>query len=116
MTVDRTIRDKKVSKLRVSKKGETSANKERKPVIYQTREEIREYNHDQQNIPQKKEGEGIDYMKVITLKTNVDHKKFGDGQVTMIDSKNKRVSVRFKTGEKTFVFPEAFENGFLNIV
>lgn len=48
--------------------------------------------------------------------TVVTHKKFGVGHVTKIDKKAKYVFVSFNEGgEKKFLFPGAFTNGFLSL-
>lgn len=41
------------------------------------------------------------------------HKTFGEGIVTKLDKAQKHIRVKFAIGEKTFVFPDAFKNGFL---
>lgn len=109
-------RDKKEPEARTNKKAKTPIKKEKEPVVYEIGEEIKEYNYGQKKEPQSKGDKEIDYMKVITPETTVGHKKFGDGQIIMIDQKNNRISVRFKIGEKLFIFPEAFEKGFLDII
>ncbi len=45
----------------------------------------------------------------------VTHKKFGDGVITWIDGAQKYLRVKFPVGEKSFVFPNAFLAGFLEI-
>ena len=45
--------------------------------------------------------------------TFVSHKKFGEGKVLKIDKAKKHITVKFNEGEKKFVFPDAFVNGFL---
>ena len=45
----------------------------------------------------------------------VTHKTFGKGTVTMLDKAQKHIRVRFNVGEKMFIFPDAFKNGFLKI-
>ena len=49
------------------------------------------------------------------IKKNVQviHKTFGVGTVTKLDKAQKHVRVKFKAGEKTFIFPDAFIKGFL---
>ena len=37
----------------------------------------------------------------------------GTGEVTWIDKAGKHIRVEFSAGEKTFIFPEAFKQGFL---
>lgn len=44
---------------------------------------------------------------------SVFHKKFGEGMVLKIDKAKKYITVKFNEGEKKFVFPDAFVNGFL---
>lgn len=41
------------------------------------------------------------------------HAKFGAGTVARIDMLKKYIHIRFDSGEKTFIFPDAFKNGFL---
>lgn len=43
------------------------------------------------------------------------HQKFGQGKITDIDKARKYVQVAFNSGEKTFVMPMCFEQGFLII-
>ena len=43
------------------------------------------------------------------------HKKFGEGKIIRIDKAQKYIKVDFGQGEKTFVFPSAFEMGFLEL-
>lgn len=43
------------------------------------------------------------------------HKSFGDGTVTKIDKAQKHIRVKFAAGEKTFIFPDAFKQGFLKM-
>ncbi|MFA5629177.1 MAG: DEAD/DEAH box helicase family protein [Dehalococcoidales bacterium] len=45
----------------------------------------------------------------------VKHKSFGDGTVTRIDKAAKHIRVKFNVGEKTFVFPDAFKQGYLSL-
>ena len=44
------------------------------------------------------------------------HKKFGEGKIVRIDKAQKYIKVDFGQGEKTFVFPSAFEMGFLELI
>ena len=41
------------------------------------------------------------------------HKKFGDGAITWIGADKKYMRVKFRSGEKQFIFPDAFVLGFL---
>lgn len=43
------------------------------------------------------------------------HKAFGEGAVTKIDKAQKHIRVTFGIGEKTFIFPDAFKQGFLKM-
>lgn len=51
----------------------------------------------------------------VTVGTAVFHKKFGEGKVSNIDKAKKYIRVVFAVGEKMFVFPSCFEEGFLAI-
>ena len=41
------------------------------------------------------------------------HKSFGEGTVTKLDKAQKHIRVKFAVGENTFIFPDAFKQGFL---
>lgn len=41
------------------------------------------------------------------------HGKFGPGKVTKIDKPGKHIHVKFALGKKNFIFPDAFDMGFL---
>lgn len=43
------------------------------------------------------------------------HKAFGEGTITKIDKAQKHIRVKFKVGEKTFLFTDAFIKGFLKM-
>ena len=43
------------------------------------------------------------------------HNTFGNGTVTKIDKSKKYIRVTFGIGEKTFIFPDAFKQGFLKM-
>ena len=45
----------------------------------------------------------------------VKHKLFGEGTVTKMDKAEKHIRVRFSVGEKTFIYPDAFHNGYLSV-
>ena len=45
----------------------------------------------------------------------VKHKSFGDGTVTKLDKAGKHIRVKFAAGEKTFIFPDVFMQGFLKL-
>ena len=43
------------------------------------------------------------------------HSKFGEGSVIKIDKLQKFIHVKFAEGDKKFIFPDAFKNGFLKV-
>lgn len=51
----------------------------------------------------------------IIVGSIVSHKIFGDGTITSIDEDNGRIWVEFKSGNKMFHYPDAFEQGYLII-
>lgn len=51
----------------------------------------------------------------VEVGTAVTHKAFGAGTVTWIDKAQKHIRVTFSAGEKTFIFPDAFKQGFLKL-
>ena len=51
----------------------------------------------------------------VEVGSAVTHKAFGVGTVTWIDKAQKHIRVTFSAGEKTFIFPDAFKQGFLKI-
>lgn len=52
-------------------------------------------------------------LNKLTIGSTVVHKKFGKGIVVKINKNDKFIYVRFTVGEKKFIFPDAFEMGFL---
>ena len=56
----------------------------------------------------------LDLSGVVAGATVI-HKKFGEGKIVRIDKAQKYIKVDFGQGEKTFVFPSAFEMGFLEL-
>ena len=56
----------------------------------------------------------LDLSGVVAGATVI-HKKFGEGKIIRIDKAQKYIKVDFGQGEKTFVFPSAFEMGFLEL-
>ena len=51
----------------------------------------------------------------ITVGTKVGHPVFGEGEVTSIDEIRGYIYVSFRSGNKMFHYPDAFEQGFLNL-
>lgn len=63
---------------------------------------------------EKPEVEEID-LSGVNIGIAVTHKAFGAGTVTWIDKAQKHIRVTFNVGEKTFIFPDAFKQGFLKL-
>lgn len=63
---------------------------------------------------QKPKEEELD-LSAVEIGTAVTHKSFGAGTVTWIDKAQKHIRVTFSAGEKTFIFPDAFKQGFLKL-
>lgn len=57
---------------------------------------------------------GMDLSRV-SEGTAVCHKMFGAGKITGMDKAKKHIHVEFESGEKNFIFPDAFIKGFLKI-
>lgn len=55
-------------------------------------------------------------LSSVNIGTKVLHKKFGEGTITNIDKARKYIRIAFSVGEKTFVMPSCFEEGFLHII
>jgi molybdopterin-guanine dinucleotide biosynthesis protein len=51
----------------------------------------------------------------INVGTKVSHPIFGIGEITMLDENAGRIHVSFRSGDKMFNYPDAFEQGFLNL-
>lgn len=68
--------------------------------------------------PEKHEKPQIDWEHVLAdvgVGTVVKHKLFGEGTISKMDKAKKYIHVKFKKGEKQFVFPDAFIGGFLSL-
>ena len=63
---------------------------------------------------QEPKAEELD-LSAVEIGTAVTHKTFGAGAITWIDKAQKHVRVTFSAGEKTFIFPDAFKQGFLKL-
>lgn len=66
----------------------------------------------------KQEEPQIDWENILAdvgVGTVVKHKMFGDGTVIKMYDKKKYINVKFQKGEKRFIFPDAFVNGFLTL-
>lgn len=65
--------------------------------------------------PEKPKINWSEILKDVGEGTKVNHKqKFGEGVVIAL-TKNKYLKVKFAEGEKMFIFPDAFVNGFLSL-
>jgi hypothetical protein len=52
----------------------------------------------------------------VEVGTVVIHKTFGEGTITWIQQSKKYIYVKFAgKGDKTFVYPDAFKQGFLTV-
>lgn len=66
----------------------------------------------QQTTAEKsKEPENETDLRDIKIGTTVKHKLFGEGVVAKLNDKH--IYVEFKAGQKNFIFPDAFKQGFL---
>lgn len=68
--------------------------------------------------PEKQEKPQIDWAHILAdvgVGTTVKHKLFGEGTISKMDKAKKYIHVKFKKGEKQFVFPDAFIGGFLSL-
>ena len=54
-------------------------------------------------------------LKTVDVDSIVLHKKFGKGKVVKFNKNEKYIYVKFYEGEKKFIFPDAFLNGFLEL-
>lgn len=68
--------------------------------------------------PEKQEKPQIDWEHILAdvgVGTTVKHKLFGEGTISKMDKAKKYIHVKFKKGEKQFVFPDSFIGGFLSL-
>lgn len=66
----------------------------------------------------KQEKAQIDWEHILAdvgVGTTVKHKLFGEGTISKMDKAKKYIHVKFKKGEKQFVFPDAFIGEFLSL-
>jgi hypothetical protein len=63
----------------------------------------------------KKNKEENTDLSSLEIGVTVFHKTFGDGTVSWIDKAKKYIRVTFTVGEKTFIFPDAFKQGYLKL-
>ncbi|MGI6337327.1 MAG: DEAD/DEAH box helicase family protein [Eubacteriales bacterium] len=67
------------------------------------------------SAPKKEEPEAELDLSGVAEGAKVQHKSFGEGTITWIDKAKNHIRVQFKDGEKVFVFPDAFEQGWLKL-
>ena len=68
--------------------------------------------------PEKQEKQQIDWEHILAdvgVGTTVKHKLFGEGTISKMDKAKKYIRIKFKNGEKQFIFPDAFIGGFLSV-
>ena len=68
--------------------------------------------------PEKQQKPQIDWEHILAdvgTGTIVKHKMFGEGTVVWMDKAKKYIRIKFKNGEKQFIFPDAFIGGFLSL-
>ena len=63
----------------------------------------------------KEDGDLKKQFEKLAVDSTVVHKKFGKGTVVKINKNEKFIYVRFTLGEKKFIFPDAFQMGFLEV-
>lgn len=66
----------------------------------------------------KQEKPQIDWEHILAdvgTGTTVTHKLFGGGTISKMDKAKKYIHVKFKNGEKQFIFPDSFISGFLSV-
>ena len=54
-------------------------------------------------------------VPVVNTGDKVYHKTFGEGTISFMDKAQKKLRVKFSVGEKLFVYPDAFVNGYLTV-
>lgn len=65
---------------------------------------------------QQEQGKPQMDLSAVNIGTKVLHKKFGEGTITNIDKARRYIRIAFSVGEKTFVMPSCFEEGFLKMI
>lgn len=63
--------------------------------------------------PVKHDDDSVPPPPPIFIGMIVSHKKYGEGTIVKFDHENNHLTVAFAEGEKIFLFPDCFENGFL---
>ncbi|MGN0653578.1 MAG: GIY-YIG nuclease family protein [Oscillospiraceae bacterium] len=51
----------------------------------------------------------------VKVGNNVRHKVFGIGTISFMDKAQKKIRVKFNAGEKVFIFPDAFIQGYISL-
>ena len=68
----------------------------------------------EQDIYSMQIDEQMEKLKLVNVGTVVNHKKFGKGKIIWINQKRTHIKVSFENGDKQFVFPNAFLEGYLS--
>lgn len=68
---------------------------------------------EQVKVEKAKEPEPEMDLSAVKVGVTVKHKIFGEGVIAKLNDKH--IYVEFKTGQKNFIFPDAFKQGFLKI-
>ena len=55
----------------------------------------------------------LEKLSCVNVGTEITHKIFGSGAVSWMDKAKKYIRIKFAVGEKQFVFPDAFIDGYL---
>lgn len=86
-----------------------------KPSVSMVAENGAKYESSYHTTTQSNEEMSSIDLSAVKEGVTVTHKVFGEGIVTGIDKSAKHIRVKFSVGEKMFIFPDAFKNGFLKI-
>ena len=80
-----------------------------KPLASPKRNDVTETT--QNSVPSK----NVEVEIEVAVGSIVVHKVFGEGTVSQLDKVMKHIRVAFAKDEKTFIFPDAFKQGFLRV-
>lgn len=109
----------------IIKMPEESPKSEEKPVATEPKKAAEEKKPEQpkqvKTEPPKvqekpAEPDWMEILDAVAPGVTVSHKMFGEGLVTWMDAAKKYIRVKFAVGEKQFIFPDAFIQGFLTLV
>ena len=107
-------------------KEENLPNAAEKPAEYgvktesakpaQKQQELKTPTQPKQKPAKPEEPDWMEILDMVRPGIAVNHKKFGEGRVTWMDQARKYIRVKFTEGEKQFIFPDAFIQGFLAMI